>query len=108
MKRAPSAVFRVNSAGVLAKLGSASLIDDVIRTLKSDVDTRRLYLTAVASRVLQLPWSDAAAFSANVERGHAWQGEDPARVRHCDDFMTAASQDRLIWESGRAKRADEH
>jgi transcriptional regulator with XRE-family HTH domain len=89
MKRAPSAVLRVNSAGVLAKLGSASLNDDVIRTLKRDPDTRQLYLTAVASRVLELPWSDAAAFSANVERGHDWRGEDTARVRHFADRLAA-------------------
>jgi transcriptional regulator with XRE-family HTH domain len=87
MKRAPNTVLRVNSAGVLAKLESARLNDDVVRTLKTDPDTRQLYLTAVASRVLDLPWAEAAAFSVNVEQGHDWRGEDTARVRHFADRL---------------------
>jgi transcriptional regulator with XRE-family HTH domain len=34
MKRAPSPVLRVNSAGVLAKLGGSRVTDDVVRSLK--------------------------------------------------------------------------
>jgi transcriptional regulator with XRE-family HTH domain len=87
MKRGPSAVLRVNSAGVLAKLGSARLNDEVVRTLKSDPDTRQLYLTAVASRVLELPWAEAAAFSANVEQRTDWRREDDARMRQFADRL---------------------
>ena len=68
MKRGPSAVLRVNSAGVLAKLKSAVLDDEVIRTLKGDLDTRQLYLTAVASRVLEVPWAEAADIAASAEQ----------------------------------------
>jgi transcriptional regulator with XRE-family HTH domain len=71
MKRAPNAVLRVNAAGVLAKVGSASLTDNVVQTLKSHAGTRQLYLTAVASRVLELPWEHAAKMATVVERGPA-------------------------------------
>jgi transcriptional regulator with XRE-family HTH domain len=89
MKRAPSAVLRVNSAGVLAKLGSARLNDEVVRTLKSDTDTRQLYMTAVASRVLELPWTRAADFSRNVEQSESWPSEDAGRMRHFADQLAA-------------------
>jgi hypothetical protein len=50
-----------------------------VRALKSDADTRRLYMTAVASRVLQLPWGEATNVSDLVEQG-------PGRV--LDQFST--------------------
>jgi transcriptional regulator with XRE-family HTH domain len=56
-------VLRVNSAGILAKLGQADISDHVITTLRQDEDTRHLYLTAVASRVLAMPWEEAGAFA---------------------------------------------
>jgi transcriptional regulator with XRE-family HTH domain len=68
MSRAPSPVLRVNSAGVLSKVGGG-LDDEVIRAIKRDADTRQLYLTAVASRVLQLPWAAAGDLAVGVERG---------------------------------------
>ena len=64
---ASSPVLRVNSAGVLAKLGSGQLTDEVIRTLKADSGTRNLYITAVISRVLQLPWNEAERLAASIE-----------------------------------------
>jgi hypothetical protein len=75
MVRAPSPVLRVNSAGVLAKVGG-DLEDEVVRTLKGDADSRHLYLTAVASRVLELPWARAVDLAAAVNQGSAaglWQ-----------------------------------
>jgi transcriptional regulator with XRE-family HTH domain len=51
--------LRVNSAGILAKMGSPALDDDALRALRADPDARHLYLTAVANRVLQMPWDDA-------------------------------------------------
>jgi hypothetical protein len=68
MRRADNAVLRVNSAGILAKLGTPMVADNVISTLKSHRDTRQLYLTAVTSRVLILPWGEAANFAAGVEK----------------------------------------
>src|SRR5439155_14775000 len=67
MKRANSPVLRVNSAGVLAKLGSQRLDDNVVRTLKAETETRQLYITAVASRVLRLPWQEAINVAAMVD-----------------------------------------
>jgi transcriptional regulator with XRE-family HTH domain len=52
-------VLRVNSAGILAKLGQADISDQVITVLRQDAGTRHLYLTAVASRVLAMPWEAA-------------------------------------------------
>jgi hypothetical protein len=70
MVRAPSPVLRVNSAGVLAKVGGG-LGDEVVRALKRDVDSRHLYLTAVASRILDLPWAQAANLAVAVDQGSA-------------------------------------
>jgi hypothetical protein len=67
MQQADNAVLRVNSAGILAKLGTASAADGVITTLKEHQATRQLYLTAVAHRVLAMEWEQAAQFAANVE-----------------------------------------
>ena len=59
MRGGATPVLRVNSAGILAKLGTASVSDEVITVLKGDTDSRHLYLTAVASRVLAMPWDTA-------------------------------------------------
>jgi len=67
MRDGATPVLRVNSAGILAKLGPADISDEVITVLKRDADTRHLYLTAVASRVLALPWDEAGKLAV---RGH--------------------------------------
>jgi hypothetical protein len=59
MRGGNTPVLRVNSAGILAKLGKPDIADQVIGVLRQDADTRNLYLTAVASRVLSLPWDQA-------------------------------------------------
>lgn len=59
MRKGATPVLRVNSAGILAKLGRPDIADDVITSLRANRDTRHLYLTAVASRVLSLPWDEA-------------------------------------------------
>jgi hypothetical protein len=87
MKRASSAVLRVNSAGVLAKLGSPRLADEVVRMLKGDLDTRQLYLTAVVSRVLDLPWPEAATLAANAAQGQDWHGRYADRAGHFADRL---------------------
>jgi transcriptional regulator with XRE-family HTH domain len=70
MVKASSAVLRVNSAGVLAKLGPVtSETDLVIASLKRDEGARQLYLTAVASRILVLPWDEASSFTSDVNTG---------------------------------------
>ncbi len=88
MAKAPSPVLRVNSAGVLAKVG-ARFEDEVVRSLKRDSDSQQLYLTAVASRVLELPWDTAGRLATSVTQGHIpdlWSesrdraGRDAARL----------------------------
>lgn len=63
MRTGATPVLRVNSAGILAKLGSPDTSDEVITVLKQDEDTRHLYLAAVASRVLTMPWEEARTFA---------------------------------------------
>jgi hypothetical protein len=62
-----SPVLRVNSAGILAKIGSPVMDDDVVRALKADEESRHLYLTAVASRVLSVPWDDAGQIVSRTQ-----------------------------------------
>lgn len=68
MSKGTNAVLRVNSAGILAKLGEPTVADTVVTKLKTDRDSRQLYLTAVSSRVLALEWTQAAQFAARTER----------------------------------------
>lgn len=52
-------VLRVNSVGIIAKVGAHDLDNEVIELLRKDEESRHLYLTAVASRVLGLSWEQA-------------------------------------------------
>src|SRR2546423_1078634 len=54
-----SPVLRVNAAGILAKVGAPTMDNDVVQALKVDRESRDLYLTAVVSRVLGVPWDYA-------------------------------------------------
>jgi transcriptional regulator with XRE-family HTH domain len=74
MKKASSSVLRVNCAGVLAKLGSATdETEEVLASLKRDQESRQLYLTAVTSRVLGVPWREACQVAISVEEGTSSQ-----------------------------------
>lgn len=76
MSTAASPLLRVNSAGILAKLGTADAANTVITALRRDGDTRRLYLTAVVQRVLSTSWKEAARLAAGVEGdAHAPAGQ---------------------------------
>jgi hypothetical protein len=68
MKTSTDPGLRVNSAGILAKLESVSLAGTVVGTLDMDAETRQLYLTAVASRVLDLEWSEASTLVADHQQ----------------------------------------
>jgi hypothetical protein len=65
--RRGSPVLRVNSAGILAKVGAPAIDNDVIDTLKRDEESRLLYLQAVVSRVLAVPWDDAGRLAASAQ-----------------------------------------
>jgi len=75
MRDGATPVLRVNSAGILAKLGTADLADTVVTALKRDRDTRQLYLTAVVSRVLGFDWEAAGRLSAVIENEPAALGK---------------------------------
>lgn len=67
MTKGTNAVLRVNSAGILAKIGDPTVCNSVVTNLKADQDSRQLYLTAVSSRVLSLAWNHAAQLAARIE-----------------------------------------
>ena len=70
-RRGP-AVLRINSVGILAKVGVPELDNEVIELLRKDEESRHLYLTAVANRVLRLPWEEAlrAATLSTLDPDH--------------------------------------
>jgi transcriptional regulator with XRE-family HTH domain len=63
MRKGPP-VLRVNSAGILSKVGLPVLDNEVVDALKADSEARTLYLTACAGRVLGLPWAEAGQIVA--------------------------------------------
>ena len=79
MRDGATPVLRVNSAGILAKLGAADLADNVVTALKRDSDTRQLYLTAVVSRVLAFEWEAAARLATT----------DPLTLAESDPWIRA-------------------
>lgn len=62
-----NAVLRVNSAGILAKMERDEIANRVIQLLKGDDGSRHLYLTAVANRVLSIPWGEASLLVGAIE-----------------------------------------
>jgi transcriptional regulator with XRE-family HTH domain len=69
MREPSSPVLQVNAAGVLAKLKDPDATDEVIGSLRGDERVCRLYLTAVAARVLRLPWGHAGMLAGAINRG---------------------------------------
>jgi hypothetical protein len=101
MRSGTTPVLRVNSAGILAKLGTTNIADEVITALRHDRDTRHLYLTAVASRVLAMPWDMADEFvssPANLESIAASIAQD--RIA---DLAVRLSQEAKRSEDGAAR-----
>ncbi|GIF75972.1 hypothetical protein [Asanoa siamensis] len=60
-------VLRVNAAGILAKVAAPDIADRVIAALRVDSAARTLYLTAVASRVLAMPWDAATKLASGTQ-----------------------------------------
>jgi hypothetical protein len=58
-------VLRVNAAGILAKTPGQGPAREVATVLAGDGETRRLYLTAVLSRVCLLDWPTAGRLAAD-------------------------------------------
>lgn len=71
MRDSSTPVLQVNSAGILAKIGNARLVDSVINSLRASRDTRQLYLTAVVNRVLEIGWDQAALIASEVGSGQS-------------------------------------
>ena len=79
MRDGYSPILRVNAAGVLAKTNGGQFGDRVLTSLRDDDDTRDLYVTAVASRVLSIPWAEATELArltgSNTPLLSAWSTE---------------------------------
>ncbi|HEX3812161.1 MAG TPA: helix-turn-helix transcriptional regulator [Mycobacteriales bacterium] len=69
MRHPANPVLQVNAAGVLAKLNEPDATDEVIESLRGDERVRRLYVTAVASRVLRMPWGHAGMLAGATDGG---------------------------------------
>lgn len=65
MSDSDKALLRVNAAGILAKLPGQQPAARVAQVLDDDEQTRRLYSTAVLSRVCVLDWKQAARIAAD-------------------------------------------
>jgi hypothetical protein len=65
--RRGSPILRVNAAGILAKVGSPTMDNDVVQALKVDREARELNLTAVVARVLRMPWDDAGQVANSAQ-----------------------------------------
>jgi hypothetical protein len=70
MDSGDTAILRVNSAGILAKLPVDDYAAGVVRTLEHDHEVRNLYITAVTARVCAIDW-DTASKIALDPRAHA-------------------------------------
>jgi transcriptional regulator with XRE-family HTH domain len=96
-------LLRVNAAGILAKMRSPTLDNEAVTALRADGDVRELYLTAVAARVLSLPWDEAAILAAgggylpSAEAVQAFSAElsNPADAgaRWCSAVLLARNRD---------------
>jgi hypothetical protein len=62
-----NSLVRVNSGGILAKLGRDELVDEVAVSLIEHRGARTLYVAAVLSRVLGRPWSEAGSLAARMQ-----------------------------------------
>ncbi|WP_053676553.1 helix-turn-helix domain-containing protein [Streptomyces sp. WM4235] len=69
-------ILRVNAAGILAKMPGQTHASHVARVLTHDEEVRRLYMTAVTSRVCAVDWTTAGRIAAR-----------PAAYGHRADFL---------------------
>jgi hypothetical protein len=74
LENGESPVLRVNAASILAKSGAPDPADAVISALRTDPEVRRLYLTAVASRVLELDYAAAEELVDTLAGGSGGTG----------------------------------
>jgi len=95
MNHGSNPVLRVNSAGILAKLGESTITDRVVTVLKADQDSRQLYLTTVASRVLSLQWQTATQLVTTVEHHGPGAGLRPPEVG--DDLESRLDHQVASW-----------
>ena len=86
LRDSPDPVLRVNSAGILAKLGDHAVGDQVISILRRDAETRHLYLTAVLARTLQADWRESSWLAAQLVGGR------PVRVAAPADRLSSAAR----------------
>jgi hypothetical protein len=86
-QRSTDSLVRVNSGGILAKLGRDDLVDEVAVSLAEHPGARSLYITAVLSRVLGRSWPDAEALAAQLNDREALSAALSA-----DDLARMASE----------------
>ena len=92
MVSATNPVLRVNSAGILAKLDLPDVGDDVIRAVGRDRQMRERYLTAVASRVLELDWRQASQMVSALQEARFGSLAGPPQPRSARFAARLASE----------------
>jgi hypothetical protein len=80
MRRGTAAVTRVNSAGILAKVESPALADEVITALRRDTEARDRYVVAVIMRLLRLDWSSSLSLARDLASGSLLSDDQSAKI----------------------------
>lgn len=101
MTGAESPVLRVNAAGILAKLRTPQATDRVVCALRADKQARALYLAAVASRVMGMPWDDAVRVATGAATaGHGAGNAFAIELRNPHDGAARWCAAVLIYQTG--------
>ncbi len=103
--RRGSPILRVNAAGILAKVGSPPIDNDVVQQLKIDPEVRELYSTAVVSRVLGMPWDDAGRIAVSAQPLTNDSQIEPFAAEACNERDSGARWCSVVILS-RMRRAD--
>lgn len=69
IREADDPVLRVNAAGIAAKMKGSDSAEAAVTALAADEPMRQRYLTAVISRVLRTPWTDAQRYATDPRVG---------------------------------------
>ena len=90
MRSGSASILQVNSAGILAKTGNRGITDATITALKVNSESRRLYMTAVLDRVLDLGWDNARRLASLMEESdQAVKLSDNQIYRLADEIQNA-------------------